>query len=58
MSVPYFRDHAQNEFCVRHVEKIAGVISCYDWLIIKGTLSSIGYDRDRAMKQYLRSEGV
>ena len=56
MSVPYFKDHAHNEFCVRHEEKIAGVISCYDRLIIKGTLSSIGYDR--AMEQYLRSEGV
>ena len=29
MSVPYFRDHAHNEFCVCHEEKIAGVISCY-----------------------------
>ena len=25
MSVPYFKDHAQNEFCVRHEDKIAGV---------------------------------
>ena len=43
-------------FCVRHDEKIAGVISCCDRLIIKGTLSSVGYDR--AMEQHLHNEGV
>ena len=56
MSVLYFKDHAQNEFYVRHEDKIAGVISCYDRLIIKGMLSSVGYDR--AMEQDLRNEGV
>jgi hypothetical protein len=56
MSVPNFKDHAHNEFCERHAEKIAGVISCFDRLIIKGTHSRIGYDR--AMEQRLRSEGV
>ena len=43
-------------FCVRHDEKIAGVISCDGRLIIKGTLSSVGYGR--AMEQHLHNEGV
>ena len=56
MSKPNYTDYEHNEFVERHQSKIAGVIGCFDRLIIKGTLSSIGYDR--VMERYLRSIGV
>ena len=56
MSKPNYTDYVHNEFVERHQDKIAGVIGCFDRLIIKGTLSSIGYDR--AMERHLRSQGV
>lgn len=55
MSKPYFQDHYRNDFIQRHQDKIAGVLGCYDRLI-KGTLSSIGYDR--AMETYLRNHDI
>ena len=56
MSKPHFIDYEQNEFVQRHQDNIAGVVGCYDRLIFKGTLSSIGYDR--AMEKHLCSIGV
>ena len=45
MPKPHFIDYEHNEFVKRHQEKISRVIGYFDRLIIKGTLSSIGYDR-------------
>ena len=45
MSKPNYTDYEHHEFVERHQDKVAGVIGCFDRLIIKGTLSSIGYDR-------------
>jgi len=41
-----------NPFIERHQDKIAGVISCFDRVVITGTLPDIGYAG--AMASYLR----
>ena len=56
MSKPHFIDYEHNEFVDGHRDKIAGVMGCYDRLIFKGTLSSIGYVR--AMEKHLCSIGM
>ena len=38
MPKPHFIDYEHNEFVERHQDKIAGVVGCYDRLIIKETL--------------------
>jgi len=40
-----------NPFIERHQDKIAGVLSCFDRVVITGTLPDIGYAG--AMSRYL-----
>jgi hypothetical protein len=45
-----------NSFVERHREKISGVLSCFDRVVITGTLPDICHAE--AMAQYLRARGV
>ena len=45
MPKPHFIDYEHHKFVEQHQDKITGVIACFDRLIIKGTLSSMSYDR-------------
>ena len=46
----------RNPFVQRHRKKIAGVLSCFDRVVITGTLPEIGYTG--AMAGFLRAQGV
>ena len=46
----------RNPFVRRHRKKIAGVLSCFDRVVITGTLPEIGYTG--AMAGFLRAQGV
>ena len=45
-----------NPFVERHQEEISGVLSCFDRVVITGTLPDIGHAR--AMAQWLGSQGI
>jgi len=45
-----------NPFVERHQQEISGVLSCFDRVVITGTLPDIGHAR--AMAQWLGSQGI
>ena len=56
MSGPRYASCEENRVVVRHREKVAGVIGCFDRLIFKSTLLGIGCDQ--TMKNHLNHIGI
>ncbi len=56
MSEPHDPDYNRNRVVNRHQDDIAGVIGCFDSLMIKGTPSKMGHDR--AMENHRNRTGV